>query len=131
MRAYVIPQSYDLYWPDYQVEGAYIPQTLIDASIASTQVDRTNGGTVNQNGSVPPSPANTPGASPLASVSVTATASATLSHGAGHNNDAGGLNRTSGAISMRGAAGAATWVTAACALLLAMAVGAGVGVAAA
>jgi len=40
LRAYVIPFAYDTKWPDYQVEGANIPGTLIQSSYAGIQVDR-------------------------------------------------------------------------------------------
>ena len=53
MRVYLLPQSFDLSWPDYQIEGMPIPGDVLDAAVASLEVDRTTNAAAASAGPVP------------------------------------------------------------------------------
>ena len=64
MRFIVLPASFDLTWPDYQIEGGGIPQYVLNAGVEEGSVNRVTGQPLNnvlpngnnQGGPPPPPP---------------------------------------------------------------------------
>lgn len=54
-KVYILPQSYDLTWPHYQVDNAQVPPQLVNAAVAWVSVNR-HTGDVSQGPVSPPEP---------------------------------------------------------------------------